>query len=397
MGLQDIPFLSGYTQQGQLNRQNEFGALRQAAGVQDIIARSNAMRQAQRDQEEMERVKELVAQSGGDPTKAIEALNSIGNLKAMRIAAELQRSLPKPVKPELVDVQTPQGPMQRWVTPGESTGVDVGIKPVDPAAKERIQAQIALARERSEDRRLTREENLAARKELIRLTASLRQPPQDRPVSIVGDDGAARLVRQSNVAAWEGKTPAASSLGGILNSQTVRERQLSTKFLDSIKPYQETMKSYQNFEEMRKTGDNSQANQLLAQQLVDMGRRGTRALPKAELERILGSGDLGNDWIGRAGNMLTQMAAGVRTPSIDKRFNDLADAMAHAAAKRISQEIQNTRARTPAGMNAENVVGKSPVIYGKFIITPRGKIHEFGSADEAQAALDNAAQVMGQQ
>jgi hypothetical protein len=33
-------------------------------------------------------------------------------------------------KPQLVTVQTPQGPMQRWVRPGESTGFDVG-PPVD--------------------------------------------------------------------------------------------------------------------------------------------------------------------------------------------------------------------------------------------------------------------------
>ena len=36
------------------------------------------------------------------------------------------------VKPQLVDVMTPNGPVQRWVKPGEATGVDVGA----PVSKE---------------------------------------------------------------------------------------------------------------------------------------------------------------------------------------------------------------------------------------------------------------------
>lgn len=222
------------------------------------------------------------------------------------------------------------------------------------------------------------------------------QMDKDSFISVVGPNGRARLERKS-VAFEKGLEPAAASMGGVLNSQTVRERQLATALERTIKPYHEAMKSYQNFEEIKLTvGDNSQANMFLAQSLVDMARRGTRALPKDELERILGSGDLGNDWIGRAGNMLTQMAAGVRTPTIDKRFSDLADAMARASAKRISQEIQNTRAATPPGMKNENIIGATPRIYGKFIITPTGRIHEFKSADEAQEKLNAAAQLVGQ-
>ena len=38
----------------------------------------------------------------------------------------------EPQKPELVTINTPQGPMQRWVIPGQSSGVDIGA----PAPKE---------------------------------------------------------------------------------------------------------------------------------------------------------------------------------------------------------------------------------------------------------------------
>jgi hypothetical protein len=38
-----------------------------------------------------------------------------------------------PEKPQLVTVQTPQGPMQRWMRPGEAVGVDIGA-PIDKEA-----------------------------------------------------------------------------------------------------------------------------------------------------------------------------------------------------------------------------------------------------------------------
>lgn len=187
-----------------------------------------------------------------------------------------------------------------------------------------------------------------------------------------------------------GKTPS------FLSNENVRERQLAAG-LEKVKvPHLEVLNAYQRYEQIKGTGDNSQANQFLAQQLMQMSKTGQRVIPQKELERILGSGDLGNDWIGRGANMVSQMASGVRTPTIDRRLNELADAMAKASAERIGQEIQNTVARTPPGVDPSRVVGGKPAIYGRFIITPTGKVHTFGSSAEAQAKLNEASKVMGQ-
>lgn len=184
--------------------------------------------------------------------------------------------------------------------------------------------------------------------------------------------------------------------GGLLNNNTIRERQLAGQLEAVKKPHLDVLNAYQRYDEIRASGDNAQANQMLAQQIMQMSKTGQRVIPKAELERILGSGDLGNNWAGRAANMISQMAAGVRTADIDKKLNDVADAMARASADRIGQEVQNTRARTPTGANVDNIVGSKPLIYGRFIITPTGKVHTFASPEEAQARLAEAAQKMGQ-
>lgn len=222
----------------------------------------------------------------------------------------------------------------------------------------------------------------------------LNKQPAQRLVSMPSPDDPSKAVFG---VPQPGQPAFAPGTGGVLNNQLIRERQLATSIDQKIKPHLEVINAYQRFEEIRTTGDNSQANIFLAEQLKEMAARGTRALPKAELERILGSGDLGNDWFGRAANMITQMAVGKRTPAIDRTLNDLADAMAKASADRIGQELRNARAAAPSGVNLDNITGSKPRIYGRYIITPTGKVHTFANAQEAQAKLSQAERVIGRE
>lgn len=186
--LSDIPFLSGYMQQGQLNRQNELGALHEAAGVQKLVANMRAQRLAEQQQQEFENIKPLIAQAGGDPTKAIQALLSTGNPKAIELAAKLKGMMPKPAEPYTLSPGAQRrGPNNELVAEAPNT-----------AADERVRAQVEIARQRSEDQRLSRQEQLAARKELIQLTASLRQPPQPRNLQLTTDESGAQLIVNSD-------------------------------------------------------------------------------------------------------------------------------------------------------------------------------------------------------
>ena len=205
-------------------------------------------------------------------------------------------------------------------------------------------------------------------------------------VTVHAYDPQGNLIKST---ATGGKSPS------LLTTEMVRERQLATALETVKKPHLEVLNAYQRFNDIRATGDTAQANQFLVQQLLQMSRTGQRALSKAELERVLGSGDLGESWWGRGMNMISQMASGVRTPETDKRLNDLADAMAKASASRLGQEIQNTRAKTPAGINPDRVVGPRPTIYGRFIITPKGRVLTFNSSQEAEAKLREASSMVG--
>lgn len=176
--------------------------------------------------------------------------------------------------------------------------------------------------------------------------------------------------RESGAAAF------APGSGGLLNNQTIRERQLATQLNSTIKPHLDVINSYERFENIRATGDNSQANQFLAMQLMQMSKTGQRALPDKEIQRILGSGAVGGALLGRLQEFLSQAASGRRSTEIDTRMNDLANAMMNSTAERIGQEMKNSRASIPAGANPDNVTGSKPRIYGRYIITNTGNVFD---------------------
>jgi len=409
--LADIPFLGGYTQQDQMNRAQEGKQLVQAGALQGLLAKMQAAQQERQ-------MRETLAQAGGDPAKAVQALLANGSPASIGLAAKLKGLMPKPAEPytltpgaqrfgpdnkPLASFPKPAEPYT--LSPGaqrfDASGQMIASVPPNPPA-ERFSNVYRLLQEKAAlppgDPRHEIYAN-AIRKETEtakQISPTVVMPRQPHFERTVGDDGTVKVHAFDANGDLIKTTEPGGKAPSILSNENVRERQLATALEAVKKPHLEVLNAYQRYEQIKGTGDNSQANQFLAQQLMQMSRTGQRVIPKAELERILGSGDLGNDWIGRAANMVTQMAAGVRTPSIDKRLNDLADAMAKSSADRIGQEIQNTRARTPAGVAPERVVGAKPTIYGRFIISPTGKVHVFNSSAEAQTKLQEASQMVGQ-
>lgn len=397
--LADIPFLSGYNEQDRINRGRENTDLDRAGAIQGLLAKMQAQKAQQAiigvmsSNAPMEvKLQQVMRLPGG-----IEVAGKLAQMQEHQAKAR-QIGIPKPAEPYTLS------PGSQRFGPDNAPLASVPPTPHAPPV-ERFSNLNRLLKE-AQDPSLTPEQRAtyvnAIRKEsetVKQISPTVVMPraaPQLHFERTVDDDGSVKVHafdQQGNLVkstAPGGKTPS------FLSNENVRERQLSTALETVKKPHLEVLNAYQRYEQIKGTGDNAQANQFLAQQLMQMSRTGQRALPKAELERILGSGDLGNDWIGRAANMVTQMAAGVRTPTIDKRLNDLADAMAKGSADRIGQEIQNTRARTPPGVLPERVVGATPTIYGRFIITPTGKVHAFKNSAEAQAKLDEASKVMGQ-
>lgn len=108
------PKLTGTTDQGiQLaDQQSAFGA----EGVPDLV---ESAQYAQPDAP-------LGMNFGTDK----KALQDYARLPGSPVADDLIKQQFVPGKQQLVTVQTPSGPMQKWVSPGETTGVDVGA-PID--------------------------------------------------------------------------------------------------------------------------------------------------------------------------------------------------------------------------------------------------------------------------
>ena len=219
---------------------------------------------------------------------------------------------------------------------------------------------------------------------------SIQAPERDTPHPVVGIDAngnqVVNFVRPSQGETTLSTKPIAA---GLFSSQTVRERQLAGNLDRALKPHTDVLNAYQRYQEVRASGDTSQANQILAAQINQMSKSGTaRYLNKADLERQLGTTFEGGDIATRISNYVSQLATGTRTTEIDRKLNVIADAMALASAKRMGQEMQNARAAAPAGANADNITGAKPRIYGRFVVLSNGHVVSGKDAADAQAKLN---------
>ena len=107
-----------------------------AAGLGGVLGYSRALENQQQGQVrdlQMQKIK----REEGEYQQRQSALNSLPenlrNLAALDPRTAIDRAYPAPEKPQLVTVQGPEGPMQRWLRPGETQGTDVGA-PVDKEA-----------------------------------------------------------------------------------------------------------------------------------------------------------------------------------------------------------------------------------------------------------------------
>ena len=138
--LANVPGYGGYLARRQQIEQGEALDVQKAGVLQQLLARQQSMRTSQEDRstrlQDEAQLRSVMDSTGGDPQKAIAALLKAGTPKSIELAAKLKGLLPpKPSEQQLVTTVGPDGkPMQRWVRPGETAGVDVGQKYVKPDA-----------------------------------------------------------------------------------------------------------------------------------------------------------------------------------------------------------------------------------------------------------------------
>src|SRR3990167_82123 len=119
--LGSVPGLGGFLESEQLGQQQQMGQLQQMGALQGILAKARAAQEGQQ-------IKGVLAQTGGDPTKAIEALLRAGTPASLGLAAKLQGMLPKPATDRVV---SPGGAL---VDPTGKVKYQAPFKPDEPAA-----------------------------------------------------------------------------------------------------------------------------------------------------------------------------------------------------------------------------------------------------------------------
>lgn len=96
------PMYGGGTVRGGYDAAQDQFLQKRAADMQNmqggmgILSQLAAQQERQRQMQEMEQLKPILAQSGGDPQRAIQALIATGQPKAIELAAKLHSLIPKP-------------------------------------------------------------------------------------------------------------------------------------------------------------------------------------------------------------------------------------------------------------------------------------------------------------
>jgi len=124
--LYDVPFYGGFLARRDQQAQEQLGDLQKANVLIGLKDKIESQRQDQALKSTM--------QTAGGTQQAIDALQRVGTPKAIELAHKLKGLLPdKPASPQLVTVPGPDGkPIQKWIRPGEATGIDIGPQYVAP-------------------------------------------------------------------------------------------------------------------------------------------------------------------------------------------------------------------------------------------------------------------------
>jgi len=120
--------LSAYLNVREANRAGNLQDLQQAGAVQGILSRM-------REEQEINQLKGVVQQAGGNPEKAIQALIAAGTPKSLALAAQLKGLVPKPAEPFTL------APGAQRRGPGGELLASAPFKPETPSPVSRLIAE----------------------------------------------------------------------------------------------------------------------------------------------------------------------------------------------------------------------------------------------------------------
>lgn len=195
--LAGLPGIAGFEASRQQNDQRDMSQLQQMGALQQILG------QVQKQKQEQE-LRGVLAQSGGDPAKAVQALLQSGSPRALELAAKLQGAFTKPQGQSIGSggLLMPGGNV---VPPAARPEVP---KTSQPTGLSRLMAERD-ALPQGDPRRSIFDNAIRKESETAKqITPTVVMPPQIQPlVPIIGPDGKPRLVERKDAV---GAMPAAT-------------------------------------------------------------------------------------------------------------------------------------------------------------------------------------------
>lgn len=179
--LADIPFLSGYTQQNAINREQDTQNIRNQVGQMGVLAQLQAQQEKRRQVEQDQAFRTEMQGLGPSPTQ--EQLSAVSA---------------KYAKPESVLTSQTASADRRVQMQLNAANQEENRAARVQATKDRIEAAIEAARQRGVDAQILKQMEISGRETLLRLGASLRQPREEPAPSmseVVDPKDPTRLLR----------------------------------------------------------------------------------------------------------------------------------------------------------------------------------------------------------
>ena len=230
--LANIPGYGGYLAKETYNRNQTLGDIQQMTGLQGLMAQMQQQQMAQGirgvlsdqsipDDQKIQRLAQF-GEPGMKVAGTLAALQKqqadMGREKAFR--TDLAALGDAPTQEQLASVAARHGTASDVLKTQQASLDRAAQRDATLEAKKlQIDAQIQAAREKGENAKTLMEMQLAGRREIAQLAASLRQAPAPHPMDLMGEDGRVYKV-DARTGQRYGISPADNKMQGVLNQDT---------------------------------------------------------------------------------------------------------------------------------------------------------------------------------
>jgi hypothetical protein len=333
------------------------------------------MQQQKQAMQEIEQLKGVMAQSGGDPHKAISSLLQHGTPRAIALAGQLKGLVEKPgvvpmtahglYEPTTGRVIPPLPAPPREFSPPETIVLQDRLRQLPPESPDRprIEARLKYLTERE------------PRAEPAPHTTIIKMPSSST--------GYGYYEWRSGKTIPEAPPPSSANAGVRIDMAAAN--QLQRQYNSSTNPWRDILGPVAVYRNARETGDTAQSTLMAAEALRRTARVGSQRF-KGEVDTILGASYRGGSLVERIENFISQEVTGTPTRTTMQRLDKLIDAAETSSLEQIGNQARHYSGQAKGrNIPLQHVTG-IPFIQGRKVVFPDGTFAEFKTSSEADAS-----------